>query len=119
MQGRHGLQGPEGLGLVWILQNRKRRHAADVAATVKALPATQIGCGGPVMCTNKAALKLPYLITPLSYYYVKALKALKAPNTKLFYFKGGSISEYLYFQFGHVLKKMYKITVTQIFNPIK
>ena len=71
------------------------------------------------MCTNKAALKLPYLITPLSYYYVKALKALKAPNIKLFYFKGGSISEYMYFQFGHVLEKMYKITVTQIFNPIK
>ena len=43
MQGRHGLQGPQGLGLVWILQNRKRWrqqwHVADMAATVKALPA--------------------------------------------------------------------------------
>ena len=41
-QGRHGWQGPQGLGLAWILQNRKWRrqrwHAADVAATVAALP---------------------------------------------------------------------------------
>jgi len=42
-QGRHGWQGPKGLGLAWILQNRKRRrqrwHAADVPATVAALSA--------------------------------------------------------------------------------
>ena len=30
---------PQGLSLAWILQYRKRRHAADVAATVAALPA--------------------------------------------------------------------------------
>ena len=43
LQGCHGWQGPHGLGLVWILQNRKwrrqRRHAADVVANVEALPA--------------------------------------------------------------------------------
>ena len=27
-QGLHGWQGPQGLGLAWILQNRKRRHRA-------------------------------------------------------------------------------------------
>ena len=39
-QGRQDWQGPQGLGLPWILQNRKwrRQHAADVAATVAALP---------------------------------------------------------------------------------
>ena len=31
-QGRHGWQGPQGLGLAWILQNR-------MAATVAVLPA--------------------------------------------------------------------------------
>ena len=42
-QGRHGWQGPQGLGLAWILQNKKwrgqQRHAADVSDTVAALPA--------------------------------------------------------------------------------
>jgi hypothetical protein len=40
-QGRHGWQGPQGLGLAWISQNRKRqrRHKADVVTTVAALPA--------------------------------------------------------------------------------
>ena len=42
-QGCHSWQGPQGLGLTWILQNRKcrwqRQHAADVANTVAALPA--------------------------------------------------------------------------------
>ena len=38
-KGHHGFQGPQGLGLARILQNRKRRRqAADVAATVAALP---------------------------------------------------------------------------------
>ena len=39
-QGHHGCQSRQGLGLAWILQNRKRqRHAAaDVATTVAALP---------------------------------------------------------------------------------
>ena len=41
-QVRHGWQGPQGLGIAWILQNRKRRHAADVAATVAALPAKKL-----------------------------------------------------------------------------
>ena len=40
-QGRHGRQGPKGLGLAWILQNsnrwQQRRHIANVAATVAAL----------------------------------------------------------------------------------
>ena len=43
IQGRHGWQGPQGLGLAWILQNKKRQwqqmHAPDVADTVAALPA--------------------------------------------------------------------------------
>ena len=42
-QGRHGWQSPQGPGLSWILQNRKRQrqwqHAADVSITVAALPA--------------------------------------------------------------------------------
>ena len=42
-QGCHSWQGPQGLGLTWILQNRKWRwkwtHAADVATTVAALSA--------------------------------------------------------------------------------
>ena len=41
-QGRHGWQGPQGLGLAWILQNRKRRwqgrYTASVATTVAPLP---------------------------------------------------------------------------------
>ena len=41
-QSRHGWQGPQGLGLAWILQNRKRLrqrwHATEVTATVAALP---------------------------------------------------------------------------------
>ena len=40
-QGRHGWQSPQGLGLAWILQNRKRQRqwqqAADVSITVAAL----------------------------------------------------------------------------------
>jgi hypothetical protein len=40
MQGRHGWQGPQGIGFAWILQNRKRwQHANDVVATVANLPA--------------------------------------------------------------------------------
>ena len=45
-QGRHGLRGPQGLGLgdlAWILPNKKHWgqlwHADDVAASVEALPA--------------------------------------------------------------------------------
>jgi hypothetical protein len=39
-QGRYGWQGPQGLGLAWLVQNIKQRwHVADVAATVAALPA--------------------------------------------------------------------------------
>ena len=42
-QGRHGWQGPQGLGLAWILQNRKRRRqwlqATDMPATVVDLSA--------------------------------------------------------------------------------
>ena len=41
-QGRQGWQGPQGLGLAWILHDRKRRHprqAADLATNVVALPA--------------------------------------------------------------------------------
>ena len=30
LQDRHGWQGPEGIGLAWILHIRKQRHAADV-----------------------------------------------------------------------------------------
>ena len=45
VQGHHDWQGPQGLGLAWILQNRKWRrqgwHAAGLAATVAALPACQ------------------------------------------------------------------------------
>ena len=38
-QSCHGWTCPQGLGLAWILQNRKRqRHTADVAATLAALP---------------------------------------------------------------------------------
>ena len=39
IQGRHGWQGPQGLGLAWILQNSGAQHATDVAAIVKVLPA--------------------------------------------------------------------------------
>ena len=48
IQGRHGWKGPQGLGLAWILQDRKRQHATDVAAAVgPCLP--KIGCGSPVI----------------------------------------------------------------------
>ena len=41
VQGRNGWQGPQGLGLAWILKKRKwwRQHVADVVATVAALSA--------------------------------------------------------------------------------
>jgi hypothetical protein len=43
-QDRHGWQGPQGLGLAWILQNRKRkqRNTAEVAATVEILSAKHL-----------------------------------------------------------------------------
>ena len=47
IQGRHGWQGSQGLGLAWILQNRKqqwqRRNDTDEACLPK------IGRGGPVL----------------------------------------------------------------------
>ena len=37
IQGRARLARPQGLGIAWILQNRKRRHAADVAALLHSI----------------------------------------------------------------------------------
>ena len=42
-QGQHGWQDPQGLGLAWILENRRQRrqqrqHAADVATIRACLP---------------------------------------------------------------------------------
>ena len=56
-QGHQGRQGPQGLGLAWILQNRKWRqqclHAADLATTVAALPAKNWPWGDPVKAGSK------------------------------------------------------------------
>ena len=51
MQGRHGWQGPQGLGLAWILKNRKRQWQRR---RWPCLP--KIGRGGPEFNTLKAGV---------------------------------------------------------------